>query len=417
MKKTVLSIIIGFVFSIQLYAQQSKTSHVRPIGVSKGITNNNHKSEVIINGVPAYLWHRGCGPTALGMLIGYYDTHGLSDLINGDASTQTNSVNDAIANDEHYNDYSLPKDYYPNLLQDKSDLGGAHTSNCIADFMETSWSSQSNYWGWSWSNMIDNAFRDYVEMKNSEYETYDIYEYFSALTSWNIFTNEIDNNRPVIILVDSDGDGSTDHFVTGIGYDESNTTYAIYDTWDNNIHWYQWREMSTSYSWGIYGFNILKFQFNISASNNPTNGGTVSGAGNYDYNQTANMTATASSGYDFVNWTENGTEVSTNADYSFTVTEDRTLVANFESETSIVDLKNNTIISIYPNPVSDRINIETEGDNSVFSFEIVNTVGQVIYRDNFVKKTTVQTNGFAQDVYLIKFNNGKTFNIKKMIKK
>lgn len=60
------------------------------------------------------------------------------------------------------------------------------------------------------------------------------------------------------MLVDSDGNGNTDHFVTGIGYDESNSTYAIYDTWDNNIHWYQWRGMSSSYSWGIYGFNILE---------------------------------------------------------------------------------------------------------------------------------------------------------------
>ena len=159
MKKITLLIIIGFISSIQLYAQQSKTGPNRPIGVSEGIIKNNHKSAVIISGVPAYLWHRGCGPTSLGMLIGYYDTQGLSDLINGDASTQTNSVDDAIANEEHYNDYSLPLDYYPNLEQDKSDLGGAHTANCMADFMETSWSSESNYWGWSWSDMIDNAFR------------------------------------------------------------------------------------------------------------------------------------------------------------------------------------------------------------------------------------------------------------------
>ncbi len=34
-------------------------------------------------------------------------------------------------------------------------------------------------------------------------------------------------------------------------------------------------------------------------------------------------------GYAFVNWTENGTVVSTNPNYTFTVTGDRTLVANF----------------------------------------------------------------------------------------
>ena len=42
------------------------------------------------------------------------------------------------------------------------------------------------------------------------------------------------------------------------------------------------------------------------------------------------MVATANSGYKFTNWTENGTQVSTNAGYTFEVTSNRTIVANFE---------------------------------------------------------------------------------------
>ena len=41
------------------------------------------------------------------------------------------------------------------------------------------------------------------------------------------------------------------------------------------------------------------------------------------------MTATANTGYTFINWTEGNEVVSTNATYTFTVTGDRTLVANF----------------------------------------------------------------------------------------
>ena len=67
----------------------------------------------------------------------------------------------------------------------------------------------------------------------------------------------------------------------------------------------------------------------ITASANPSNGGTVTGAGTCDHFSTCTLTATAATGYTFVNWTENGTEVSTNAAYSFTVTGPRTLVANF----------------------------------------------------------------------------------------
>ena len=33
------------------------------------------KGEVVLN-VPAYYWRHGCGPTALSMVVGYYDTKG-----------------------------------------------------------------------------------------------------------------------------------------------------------------------------------------------------------------------------------------------------------------------------------------------------------------------------------------------------
>ena len=76
--------------------------------------------------------------------------------------------------------------------------------------------------------------------------------------------------------------------------------------------------------------------YTISASANPTAGGSVSGAGNYNYGATCNLTATANTGYTFTNWTKNGTVVSTSASYSFTVTSNGTYVANFEAENIIV---------------------------------------------------------------------------------
>ncbi|MCD4818939.1 MAG: C39 family peptidase [Candidatus Cloacimonetes bacterium] len=241
----------------ELLPQQSTTGKFRPDNVSIGITERSTKNQIIISGVPSYLWRHGCGPTALGMVIGYYDGIGFSALIDGNASTQTNNVNNAIANSEHYNDYSEPIDYYPDLFTDMSETDGAHTSNCIADFMETSWSSEESRYGSSWSNLISVAFTEYVQTCNDDYFTNTTYERFSG-ASWDTYKNEINNNRPVVLLVDSDGNGYTDHFVTGIGYDESNSTYAIYDTWDNSIHWYQWHRLSNNYGWGIYDFNTFE---------------------------------------------------------------------------------------------------------------------------------------------------------------
>ena len=55
-------------------------------------------------------------------------------------------------------------------------------------------------------------------------------------------------------------------------------------------------------------------------------------SGNFNYGETCVVTATPQGDYHFVNWTENGTAVSSEASYSFTVTGDRDLVANFSTE-------------------------------------------------------------------------------------
>jgi hypothetical protein len=65
---------------------------------------------------------------------------------------------------------------------------------------------------------------------------------------------------------------------------------------------------------------------------------------------TATITAVAFSGYKFVSWTKNGVEISTDNPYSFTVTEDVELVANFESIVGI-ETSEFTAFKIYPNLV------------------------------------------------------------------
>lgn len=73
--------------------------------------------------------------------------------------------------------------------------------------------------------------------------------------------------------------------------------------------------------------------YTITATANPSASGTVSGGGTIAENNTCRLNAIPNVGYNFVNWTESGTVVSTNPTYSFTVTGNRTLVANFEAWT------------------------------------------------------------------------------------
>ncbi|MDI9554107.1 MAG: T9SS type A sorting domain-containing protein, partial [Bacteroidota bacterium] len=75
--------------------------------------------------------------------------------------------------------------------------------------------------------------------------------------------------------------------------------------------------------------NFSQIVYNVSITSSPTSGGTTNGAGPYGSGSTANIIATPATGYRFVNWTRNGAIVSTSANYSFTVTGNTTLVANF----------------------------------------------------------------------------------------
>lgn len=72
--------------------------------------------------------------------------------------------------------------------------------------------------------------------------------------------------------------------------------------------------------------------WDITATANPAEGGTVSGAGTYEQGATCTLTATPAEGYEFLNWKENDAIVSTETSYSFSVTDNRNLVANFGLE-------------------------------------------------------------------------------------
>ena len=98
-----------------------------------------------------------------------------------------------------------------------------------------------------------------------------------------------------------------------------------------------------SYTFNVTGNRTLvaNFQaqpqnYNVSVSANPTNGGNVTGGGTYQQGQSCTVTATANTGYNFTNWTENGNVVSTQANYTFTVNSNRTLVANFTPQQSTI---------------------------------------------------------------------------------
>ena len=73
----------------------------------------------------------------------------------------------------------------------------------------------------------------------------------------------------------------------------------------------------------------------ISVSASPAEGGTVTGGGTYAVGAAVTVKATPNSGYRFVEWTENGTQVSTSASYLFLADSARKLVAVFEKDNHV----------------------------------------------------------------------------------
>jgi len=77
----------------------------------------------------------------------------------------------------------------------------------------------------------------------------------------------------------------------------------------------------------------------------------------------------------------------------------------------------NSNLKVYPNPVSNELTIEIEGNSCETEIEIINSIGQTVYKGNVENQTTIQTGSFAPGLYLIRFENNATLEFKKIIKK
>ena len=92
----------------------------------------------------------------------------------------------------------------------------------------------------------------------------------------------------------------------------------------------------------------FSFQFAVTLSSNPAEGGITTGAGSYTAGANVTVTAAPNTGYTFVNWTEGLTVASTDANYVFQLNAARNLVANFKLNTytlTVVAL-NGTVLKV-----------------------------------------------------------------------
>ena len=120
-------------------------------------------------------------------------------------------------------------------------------------------------------------------------------------------------------------------------YNQTCTLTAIPETGYYFRYWAENGEPvsnNATYSFSVTASRNLVAEFArqtyvISATVNPTEGGSVTGTGSYIFESTCTLIATPSEGFAFVCWTEDGDPVSNEPTYEFSVTGNRNLVANF----------------------------------------------------------------------------------------
>lgn len=149
--------------------------------------------------------------------------------------------------------------------------------------------------------------------------------------------------EPEIYNISASSTPADGGYVEGAGEYEENTTCTLKAIANDNYTFEHWLENESVvheeaiYSFTVNGNRTLKAVFalknySVTVVVNPSNGGSVTGAGDYDHGTTCQLHAVAAQDYIFENWTDsNGQVLSSNATYSFTVTHDITIKANFEA--------------------------------------------------------------------------------------
>ena len=204
---------------------------------------------ITLTGVPSYSWYHGCAPTAAASVFGYWDIHGYPNLFtaSGVDVYLTSYVQDQISSPAHNAKYDP--------TPDRTDLP-APPATSIADFMQTSVDPLG--YGATGGNRIDDGLTGYASYRGYKFDAYNFYTdwHMDKLFSWTGLVAEISAGRPMVFIVDCDGDRIVDHAIPVLGYDDRGTGgqwYGYYTTWseDETVSWAQYHTPTSGDPWGI----------------------------------------------------------------------------------------------------------------------------------------------------------------------
>ena len=161
--------------------------------------------------------------------------------------------------------------------------------------------------------------------------------------------------------------------------------------------------------------------YNVSITSANTSMGNVSSthSGQVAENTEVTATATALEGYRFVNWTNDaGTEVSSANPYTFTVTGDVTLIANFDVIIGIDNITLANSINLMPNPADNYIELSINSNVEAKEAIVYNAFGQMIQTVQLTENhARIDLSNMAAGMYFVRVNGEGVTATKKFIKR
>ena len=154
--------------------------------------------------------------------------------------------------------------------------------------------------------------------------------------------------------------------------------------------------------------------YNSTVSANPAEAGTVNGGGTYRFGETCTVTATPIiDHYSFVNWTQNGEEVSTEASYSFIVTNDVDLVANFSEDLSVGEGHSTTGSEVF-GFINDSGSFFIFGIEGTATLQVIDVMGRILSSESFSGSYEKHLN-VVPGVYTLRLINGNNVKVRKIV--
>ena len=184
--------------------------------------------------------------------------------------------------------------------------------------------------GYTFANWTANGI---VQSTSSNYS-------FTLATNSTLIANFTAN--PVNYTVATQSSPANAGIVTGGGAFVTGTSLTVTASAHSGYTFTNWMEngivqsVSPNYSFTlaanrnlVANFTANPVTYTVATQSSPANAGTVTGGGAFVAGTSLTVTATVHSSYTFTNWTENGIVQSASSNYSFTLTANRNLVANF----------------------------------------------------------------------------------------